>query len=161
MLVICLEGCHGCGKTELCQHLAAAGLSVLDEAFIDTKEESLHPQSLIMEMAWVSAWFQRLLELHHAANTGSATDGEKHEASDVYFCDRSPFSAVLYARGEGRGRTLDPLLKAMIAEMNEETGISLVTVHVDVNSELLWRRISERLKYVCTLCCSAHSFRAK
>ena len=38
MLVICLEGCHGCGKTELCQHFEAAGFQVLDEAFIDMKE---------------------------------------------------------------------------------------------------------------------------
>ena len=50
-------------------------------------QESLHPQTLIMETAWVSAWFQRLLQLHHAADAET-------QKKVVYICDRSPYSAV-------------------------------------------------------------------
>ena len=35
MIVICLEGCHGCGKSSLCKQMSEAGYSILDEAFLD------------------------------------------------------------------------------------------------------------------------------
>jgi tRNA A37 threonylcarbamoyladenosine biosynthesis protein TsaE len=31
MIVICLEGCHGSGKTSLCKEFGARGYNVLDE----------------------------------------------------------------------------------------------------------------------------------
>ena len=49
MIVLCLEGCHGVGKTELCRRFEQSGFEVLDEAFLDMPEYMLHPQSLLME----------------------------------------------------------------------------------------------------------------
>ena len=46
MYVICLEGCHGSGKTKLCKQFSKNDFKVLDEAFIDMPEFSLHPQCL-------------------------------------------------------------------------------------------------------------------
>ena len=52
---------------------------------------------------------------------------------------------MFYAR-HGRGKSFGPLIEGMIAELKEETGIDMVNVHVDVESELLWQRISQRLR---------------
>ena len=90
MIVICLEGCHGSGKSSLCGHFAAAGYSVLDEAFLDMPEYALHPQSLLMETTWVCAWFERILRR-------AAEDKKKDQPDEVFIADRSPFSAVFYA----------------------------------------------------------------
>lgn len=49
------------------------GFDVLDEAFVDMPEFSLHPQTLVMESIWVSRWIERCLEKQKAAK---ATLGE-------------------------------------------------------------------------------------
>jgi len=52
MIVLALEGCHGSGKTELSTLFAAKGYTVLDEGFLDMPSHLLHPQSIVMELAW-------------------------------------------------------------------------------------------------------------
>ena len=44
MIVICLEGCHGCGKSSLLSHFEESGYTCLDEAFLDMPAYALHPQ---------------------------------------------------------------------------------------------------------------------
>jgi RNase adaptor protein for sRNA GlmZ degradation len=56
MIVICLEGCHGCGKSSLLNHFDDSGYICLDEAFLDMPSYALHPQSLLMETKWVVSW---------------------------------------------------------------------------------------------------------
>jgi len=105
-------------------------------------EYALHPQTLLMESLWVSQWFQRLLEMDHANQLRLGA-----EAPKVYIADRSPFSAVFYCgRRTARGHLLDPLIRAQIEELREETGIEVVTVHVNVEPEVLWARIQARLE---------------
>jgi thymidylate kinase len=139
MIVICLEGCHGSGKTSLLSELANAGFNVLDEAFIDMPSytKSLHPQSLLMESMWVCQWFERLLKRKSVIETD-------HGADAIYFADRSPYSAVFYSRG-GRGELLSPLIRAQIQEL-QEVNIEVITVYVKVRKTVLWERIQDRLR---------------
>jgi len=138
MLVLCLEGCHGSGKTQLLNSFESKGFEVLDEAFTDMPEYALHPQSLIMETAWMSNWFQRLLQKDYECKQNP--DGPK---DPVFIADRSPFSAVLYGRRDGD--VIKGLIQSLIAEVAEEADIHIVTVHVSTEKELLWSRIQERL----------------
>lgn len=135
-LVVCLEGCHGSGKTELCKQLASQGFAVLDEAFMDMPSfPSLHPQSLAMEMLWVSKWFERLLRWTTTTSKQS-----------VLFADRSPYSAVLYTRHAADGATqLERLIGLLLKELEATAHIEIVSVLVAVDAALLWARIQARL----------------
>ena len=135
MIVICLEGCHGSGKTQLCRNLHQEGFDVLDEAFIDMPEYALHPQSLVMETEWVSRWFQRILQCHHQLKQSNDTT--------VYIADRSPYSACFYAKQNGE--YLRPLIAAQIEEL-KTVGIFIYSVVIEVDREILWSRIAERLE---------------
>eukprot|EP01133_Synstelium_polycarpum_P014491 gene14491-17100_t len=132
MTVICLEGCHGSGKTELCKYLSSQGHHVLDEAFLDMPSFNIHPQSLMMESVWVTNWFQRLLKVDLVPG--------QHK---LFFADRSPYSAVLYARNGGK--LLDPIIRAQIAELRELANIDIKTVYLQLDEQVLWQRIQDRL----------------
>jgi thymidylate kinase len=123
MIVICLEGCHGSGKSSLCGHFAAAGYTVLDEAFLDMPEYALHPQSLLMETTWVCAWFERILRR-------AAEDKKKDQPDEVFIADRSPFSAVFYA---AKGFLLKEVIKEQMVEVLSQGGIEIHTVLVKVS----------------------------
>ncbi|KAL0246935.1 hypothetical protein GEMRC1_008141 [Eukaryota sp. GEM-RC1] len=131
MLVICLEGPHGVGKSSLLKQFAAMGFPIFDEAFLDLPHSILHPQSLTMELEWVSQWFQRLLRTKANA-----------DHSSVYIADRSPFSAELYAHN---GDLLSPILHSMVAELERDADIKIVTVYLKVSPSILWERIQTRL----------------
>lgn len=137
MIVICLEGCHGAGKTELCKAFASKGFEVLDEGFLDMPEYALHPQSLLMETTWVCSWFERVLRK-------AQEESRKGTPSPVFIADRSPYSAVFYSKR--RGELLEPLIREHIREVREAANIEVYTVHVDVDKEVLWKRIEERLE---------------
>jgi thymidylate kinase len=138
MIVICIEGCHGSGKSAICKHLAALGFPVLDEGFLDMPSFSLHPQTLTMESIWVSMWFQRLLTKQQEE------DKTRTSNHTIYFADRSPYSAVLYSKR--CGNLLRPLIDQQIAELAQQADIHIYTVYVKVEKEILWRRIQQRLK---------------
>jgi len=134
MKVICIEGCHGCGKTELIKHLARAGFNVLDEGFLNMPQFALPPQSFVMESIWVMRWVERILRIHK----------EEPGAKDaIYFADRSPFSALFYARNGG---LMETTIKEQLKDLLEFANIQIITVYVRVEEELLWKRICERLK---------------
>ncbi|TYZ68667.1 hypothetical protein PybrP1_006760 [[Pythium] brassicae (nom. inval.)] len=139
LIIVSLEGCHGCGKTALCAEFEAQGYSVLDEAFMDMPSYALHPQSLLMETAWVCSWFERVLRL------ASRVRKEKEPANrqQVYIADRSPFSAVLYS---SKGHLLEPVIREQMREVEQQSNVQFYTVHVAVAPELLWSRIVRRLE---------------
>jgi len=110
----------GSGKTHLCAQFQQAGFLTLDEAFIDMPSYDVHPQSLTMEVAWVSHWFTRLLAVKKE---------REHDEELVFIADRSPFSAVFYARTGGH--FLQPLIEAQIKEL-EQHNIKIVTVYIRV-----------------------------
>lgn len=134
MKIICIEGSHGCGKTMIIEEIKNRGLSVLDEGFLNMPEFALSPQSHTMEFIWISQWITRALELrkNNIDNDNSAT---------IYYADRSPFSALLYA---SRGSLLESSLKYMIAEL-AAAGIEIITCYISVTDDVLWKRISDRL----------------
>jgi len=139
MIVICLEGCHGSGKTELVKLFHLAGFPVLDEAFLDMHAFALHPQTLTMETIWVAHWIQRLLQRQQ--DTECSAPGLRDQ---IYIADRSPYSAVFYAKN--RGELLHPLIEQMIKELGAAADIHVYTVYIRVEPDLLWKRIDERLK---------------
>ncbi|RLN87978.1 hypothetical protein BBJ28_00025007 [Nothophytophthora sp. Chile5] len=134
LVVVALEGCHGCGKTALCEEFEAQGYNVLDEAFMDMPSYALHPQSLLMETSWVCSWFERVLRLAARVPRGR---------QQVFIADRSPFSAVLYS---AHGQLLAPVIREQMREVERFAGVQFYTVHVQVERELLWRRILARLQ---------------
>ena len=111
----------GSGKSSLCQQFKAAGFSVFDEAFIQQPHYTIHPQSLTMETLWVANWFQRLLKTQH----------ETENPNKIFIADRSPYSAVFYAK-EG-GHHLEPLIRQQIEELRVQAGIEVYTVNIKVH----------------------------
>lgn len=102
-------------------------------------EFSLHPQTLVMESLWVAKWIERSLEKQREVKEANGTD------QTIFFADRSPYSAVFYAKGP-EGKLLEPLIQAQLKQLHELAGITIITVYVKVETELLWTRIQERLK---------------
>ena len=125
--VIALEGAQGVGKTTLLSHLKSS-FDTEDEVFVDVAASDLNPQGFLSEATWVAGWFQRVI---------------KNESPTVLFIDRSPHSAVLYAKAH------NDLIASMVAvgiRELAEIGICIHTVNVRVPEEELWRRVTERLE---------------
>ena len=139
VVIVCLEGCHGSGKSTLCRQFEQAGYKVLDEAFLSMESFCLHPQTLTMETLWVSHWMERLLRMHSEQQMTS--DTKRHS---VFIADRSPYSAVLYA--QRNGKLLEPLIRAALEELAEKADIHVLTVHIRVEPDVLWQRIQARLR---------------
>ena len=94
---------------------------------------SLHPQSLLMETTWVCSWFARLLKKQAELKASGCPDDEQ-----IFFADRSPFSAVFYSKRASH--LLTPLIQQQIEEVRAAAGIEIYTVHMSVEKELLWAR---------------------
>jgi thymidylate kinase len=129
MRIYCIEGCHGSGKTNIIELLKSNGHPVLDENFINMPSLGMQPQSFTMELIWVSRWIERALEL------------KKKGESEVYFADRSPYSAILYAEW---GVLLKPIIQQILIDLRR-VGIEIINIYIDVESNVLWSRIEERL----------------
>lgn len=136
MLVVCIEGCHGTGKSEIISQFKAKGYRVLEEAFMDHNCYDLHPQSLTMEIHWLAEWFKRVVKIN------SITKGLSNDEL-VYFCDRSPYSAVLYTQG-GHGHLLTPIITHQLKEILT-FGIRVISINITVEKDILWNRIQQRL----------------
>jgi thymidylate kinase len=156
MKVICIEGCHGCGKTELIKWLKSSGENVIDEGFLDMPKFSLNPQSFTMELLWVAKWIERILTIREAAaqpgtvvqpNEMVARAEETVQpngmAAQLIYADRSPFSALFYAPD---GDLMREVIKKAIENMLQEANIEIKTIYIRVDSEILWGRITDRLK---------------
>ncbi|QYB17588.1 hypothetical protein PV-S19_0224 [Pacmanvirus S19] len=130
MKIICIEGCHGCGKTEIISQLGK-NYNVLDEGFLEMPKFTLPPQSFTMEFMWMSKWVERVLKL------------QIKNPSGVYFADRSPFSVLFYAPN---GNILELTINKIINDLKIYANIEIITVYIDVQENILWNRIQERLK---------------
>jgi thymidylate kinase len=137
MLIVCIEGCHGTGKSEIISRFKSNGYEVFEECFMNHNSYDLHPQSLTMEMNWVAEWFKRIVKIN-------SIDKNRFKREIVYFCDRSPYSAVLYTQG-GNGELLRPVIDKQIEDMLS-FGIKVVTINIEVNKQILWSRILHRLE---------------
>lgn len=131
-IVICIEGCHGSGKTSLVNWFSKMGFTILNEGFMQ-ESELLHPQSFTMEFGWVWNWFDRLMKIR-----------AKYRNKDmVVIADRSPYSAVFYAHDDN-GFKMQDAISHMIEEV-KKIDIDIYTVMVHVDKETLFRRIASRL----------------
>lgn len=131
--VICLEGTHGSGKSSLCEELRKLGYPVLEEGFLDMPKgyKSIHPQSVLMEMQWINNWFQKVLEI-----------ASSHKSDTIIFADRSPFSAIYYSN---HGHVFHDMIRCQIDELYSLANIDIRTVHIQVDQNILWQRIQQRL----------------
>lgn len=134
--IYCLEGCHGSGKTRIVDYLKSGGNIVLDENFIGMPSLGIPPQSFTMELIWICKWFERALELKKNNTFAGQTDN-----TSIYFADRSPYSAILYAEW---GVLLKPIIQQNLIDL-KRAGIDIVNIYVSVDSAVLWDRISARL----------------
>ena len=123
--IICLEGCHGVGKTEVCKLLEKNGYNILNEAFLNMKKYSIKPQSLTAEVIWLAEWFKNIYQLK----------------SGTYIADRSPYSAAVYS--SSNYNELKVIIKSMILELEN---INIYIINVNVKPDILWNRIQKRLK---------------
>jgi len=133
LIVLCVEGCHGTGKTSVCNSFKKANFEVLDEGFLDMPNYGLAPQTLVMESIWVTNWFQRILEIKK--NLGNR--------NKLIIVDRSPYSAVYYAGA--KGAILEPWITEQIKDLRTDSNVFIYTVALKVEPELLWNRITARL----------------
>ena len=134
-IILCIEGCHGTGKTFICQMLKKEGYTVLDEGFIQKSSIpfNMHPQSFSMEHRWFSNWFNRIMSKCSFKKT------------QVFVCDRSPYSSVFYTRG-GKGYLFVSIIEEIMKELKEKCNIHIYTACLFVKKEELWKRIIVRLK---------------
>ncbi|KAJ3439019.1 deoxynucleoside kinase [Anaeramoeba flamelloides] len=139
MNVICLEGPHGSGKSSLTKQFEQIKVPILDEAFLDLPKYALHPQSLTMEVQWVSNWFQRILKKNYELQKNRTEE----DPIPLFIADRSPFSAVYYA---SNGEVLENVMRIMIDELKEKANINIVTVYMKTEKELLWKRVLDRVE---------------
>jgi thymidylate kinase len=150
--VICLEGCHGAGKTQVlkcAQELARQALQnilFIDEQFLNMKENyngNINPQSYLMEQMWVNHWVSNMIKLK--CEQDALANGEQ---DTIVFADRSPFSSIVYVNDESIGFPVQPLL-FQIVELSLK-GLSMLGIDVEVYTlmvakNIIWKRIQERL----------------
>jgi thymidylate kinase len=167
MQIFCIEGCHGSGKTHIINELKRRGLKVLDENFIGMPSLGLKPQSFTMELIWICKWIERALELKcnseksvDTVRDGTVRDGTLKDIvlgdgtvrdsvlgnstlkdSNIYFADRSPYSAILYAEW---GVLLKPIIQQNLIDL-KRAGIDIINIYINVQDDVLWDRISSRL----------------
>jgi len=109
------------------------GFDVLDEGFMkDEIPLKMHSQSFTMEHQWISSWFGRIMKK------------VSYEEKKFYIVDRSPYSSVFYTRG--KGKLFVPLIDELARELREEANIYIFTVCLQVEKDILWKRICERLE---------------
>ena len=149
MIVLCLEGCHGSGKSTVLEQFRSMGFETLSEGFMeDDKEDSLSfgslpPQCLISECRWLNNWMSRLMRVSEARPPAQAQAPLHNLPDRVLITDRSPYTAVCYAGSQGD--ILEPVISAQIREAYSLRGIEIYTAHLVVEPERLWGRICERL----------------
>lgn len=103
---------------------------------MDAAPNLLHPQTLLNETRWVGAWFDRVLRRVQARR-------EAGQPPAVFIADRSALSAVFYSRSHGQ--LLAPLIARYVEELRDGANVHVLTAHVTVRRDELWRRIQARL----------------
>ena len=103
---------------------------VQEEFFMDAEPNGLEPQCFFNEITWCINWFQAIMK---RANAGC----------QLLFCDRSPYSAAVYAKSNGD--LVTQVCQRMIEEL-KSVGVRFVVVRVSVPRDELWKRILKRLE---------------
>lgn len=139
MKIICLEGPHGSGKTEIINILSRLGYNTLDEGFTSMPKYSLQPQSFALEFLWVAKWMKRVLGEAEMMKLPRWRD--YYTDNSVIFVDRSPFSILFYAPG---GDVMEQTINNLVSDL-ELVDVEIITVYINVDDDKLWERVQKRL----------------
>jgi thymidylate kinase len=159
VLVVCIEGAHGVGKTTVCGELCALlgdRARFLDEGFMASEQtpgadaanalrrpsgEPVEQQSLVSEMLWATTWFKRLSAIGAAAGSGE-------QRTPIIVTDRSPFSAACFAKTDDPAvrPLVASVVEAMLAEVEGQWRVGVVTVCLSLDRDEHRRRVADRLR---------------
>lgn len=133
VVVICVEGIHGVGKSFFLNKLRQEGRHVLDEEFMNTVMKDYSPTGMVRQVVWLADWIQRVVKA--AAET---------QPLDLIYVDRSMYSAIMYNDRENETNAMKLLIDKSIQEL-KVMGIQINTVLFTDETHDAWNRIQERL----------------
>jgi thymidylate kinase len=130
--IVCLEGCHGVGKSSLLRLLEKLPESYdcIPEKF--TRIGNLIPTNFITESAWIMRWFKKVA---HMLSYGQ---------SDVIITDRSPYSALMYCNAHCR-ELLSTIIDTGFEELRTKHDFDLQIFIINVNEDDHLARLRNRL----------------
>lgn len=133
MLVIAIDGCEGSGKTSVCETFRTLGYLTLDDDMVDMSGlPNLSPTSVLMQLNWVCAWFQRVI-----AEIVKLRANPQKPA--VLIVDRSPFSAYFYAKSCN-----EAILSLILPQLEElrVLGIHVCSVQLQCHPDTAFDRLT-------------------
>jgi len=141
--VICLEGEHGVGKSELFTALHTHPR--IGEDFIGVPSvEQFHKQDPVCQIDWVKHWFTNLRAvLRPYWNPTSGRYIDLRSDGRAIVSDRSPYSAAVYAR-----REKDVVLSTvkMYVREHERLGVRFDVVCLRRDRDDVWSDVLSRLE---------------
>lgn len=142
--IVCLEGCHGTGKTSLCRMLSSLNYEVIYANYAPPMSK-LPPNQYITEMNWIGDWFSRIAE---TITDGDDSGGDCDDSGDdrkTVITNRSPFSALIYANPSVRA-DLSKNIQLCIDELKSVYNIKMHIIMVHMPDDMLLERIHKRLE---------------
>ena len=139
LIVVCIEGVHGVGKTTICRLLRSYGFNVRREIFVEKVADSpLPPGSFTQEISWITSWCDWITSFYrdHVANEDSS-GGVK-----ILFSDRCPLTPPIYATSHNA--LLEMVARTAFSDLEEFLPISIVPVFIQLDLFLVYPRIVKR-----------------
>lgn len=133
VIVVAIEGVHGCGKTTFIEKLKAAGRTVLEEGFMNDTMNEYNPTSIARQTVWLANWIQRVTSAAQNIN----------RRTPIYI-DRSMYSAIMYNDNKEETNAMRQIIEKSEKEMKEH-GIAVVKVVINDPKNDAWLNIGVRL----------------
>lgn len=134
VVVIAIEGVHGCGKTTFINKLKAAGRTVLEEGFMNDTMNDYNPTSIARQTVWMANWIQRVTEV-----------AQKMNRRTPIYIDRSMYSAIMYNDDNAEANAMRLLIEKSEKEMKDH-GIVVIKVVINDQKNDAWLNIGVRLQ---------------
>lgn len=138
--VVCLEGCHGVGKTSLWKKLTQ--YMRIGEEFKKSQTSFMFSrQAFFPQMSWVMHWFEHLESVLRAY---WSQDQQKFVSVKpvVVVTDRSPYSAEIYTEQEPE--LLNRLIQKLMG-IYTDCGIDFHIIKLVRDKEDVWRDVVTRV----------------
>ena len=134
VIVVAIEGVHGCGKTTFINKLKAAGRTVLEEGFMNDTMNEYSPTSIARQTVWIASWIQRVTQ-----------SAQKMNRRTPIYIDRSMYSTLMYNDNKEETKALRQIIEKSEHEMKEH-GIAIVKVVINDQVKQAWTNIGQRLQ---------------